>query len=98
VAKDPLVLHHCLGVDGGEGCGASLPVGSRNVNEASVRLAQWEPVSSPPQGWSGNDNTGVHVSILWGTCWVVDPILLGLISCQMLVVEGGEKWGQVQEQ
>ncbi len=27
-----------------------------------------------------------------------EPNLLGLISCQLLVVEGGQTWGQVQEQ
>jgi hypothetical protein len=29
---------------------------------------------------------------------VDEPNLLGLISCQLLVVEGGQTWGQVQEQ
>jgi hypothetical protein len=96
MVKNPLSLHHLSGVHGGEGgCGTSLPFGSGNMNEASVGLAQWGPVSTSPQGWSGNDGREVH---LRGTCGVDEPNLLGLISCQLLVVEGGETWGQVQEQ
>ena len=64
VVKDPLVLHCCSGVDGGEGCGEFLPVGSGNMNEASVGLAQWGLVSTSPKGWSGNDGRKVHISIL----------------------------------
>ena len=64
MVKNLLLLYCLLGVYGGEGCGASLPIGSGNMNEASVGLAQWGPVSASPQGWSGNDSRGVHISML----------------------------------
>ena len=64
MVKNLLSLHCLSGVYGGEGCGASLPIGSGNMNEASVGLAQWGPVSTSPQGWSSDDGREVHMSML----------------------------------
>ncbi len=64
MVKNPLALHCLSGVYGGEGCGASLHMGLGNVNEVSVGLAQWGPVSTSPQGYSGNDGREVHISML----------------------------------